>query len=455
MGRISNEVANATASQQTAALVRAIRRLAQVRATPKPVVPPLRAGVHHLALKSRDLARSERFYAGVLGLKVISRHEDERGLRSVWLALAPGNAEERPFLALERWEAVAAEHASTVASEPAGSMSPALAGIESTGWCCVALPVDVEQREQWRTHLASAGHPVHRETPFTLYVRDPDGAEVALSHHPVPASSALARSSSVPPPSPPDEVASGAITSRLAALVSLSILLLSSFVNGSALAQRRARTTAPPPDVLILGSSSVNGALGRLIESELTHAGMRPERRGRSSSGFARPDFFDWESEIASLGDLRAMRGVIVYAGGNDGQAIRLREREIAPEARGDRRARRRAEWIPWQDEARWRDVYRARVQAFVDALCAAGARRVVVLLPAEGENEGWSERMRRIHELQAAGVAATRCGVAVDPRGGRLRTGATVDGVHLSRSGARAVWERVGPSILAALSGT
>jgi hypothetical protein len=32
------------------------------------------------------------------------------------------------------------------------------------------------------------------------------------------------------------------------------------------------------------------------------------------------------------------------------------------------------------------------------------------------------------------------------------VREGATVDGIHLSRSGANAVWERVGPSIVEGL---
>ena len=38
--------------------------------------------------------------------------------------------------------------------------------------------------EPWRARLAAAGCPVERESAFTLYVRDPDGALVALSHHP-------------------------------------------------------------------------------------------------------------------------------------------------------------------------------------------------------------------------------------------------------------------------------
>jgi len=412
--------------------------------------PALRLGVHHLAVKVRDVARAEEFYVGVLGLRVMTRREDDRGLRSIWLSLASGERDggREPFLALER------------ADEADGPTRTDAA----PGWHCVALGIEVEDRETWRRALEAAGHAVFQETAYTLYVRDPEGAVVALSHHPTPASAiGVERPASTPPTASPDDVANGAITSRLSALVSLSIALLAIGTTLLALAapglgsaQRRARTPPAPPDVLVIGSSSVNGALGRLIESELSRAGMRPERRARSSSGFARPDFYDWEAEIPSLGDLRALRGLVVYAGGNDAQAIRLRESELPAEVRSDRRARRSAEWIVWREEARWRPVYQARVRSFVDALCAAGARRVVVLLPAAGENEHWTERMERVHELQAAGARESRCGRAIDPRPGvRIREGATLDGIHLSRTGARAVWDRVGASIVEALSGT
>ncbi len=396
--------------------------------------PLLHSGVHHLAVKVRDLPRAERFYVGVLGLRVMTRREDERGLRSIWLALgeaARATGERQPFLALERAED----------GEP-------LRRDDSPGWHCVALGIAIEDRELWRQALAAAGHRVFHETAYSLYVRDPEGAVVALSHHPTPAPAA-----SLDPREP--EAGQGAITSRLSALVSVSVALL---VLGTTLlallaplsgeAQRRSRAPAVPPDVLIVGSSSVNGALGRLIESELARAGMRPERRARSSSGFARPDFFDWEAEVPNLGDLRALRGLVVYAGGNDAQAIRLREAELPAEARG-RRPTQREEWIVWREEERWRPVYQSRVRAFVDALCTAGARRVLVLLPAEGENESWSSRMERIQALQEAGTRGSRCGRVIDPRGVRVREGATLDGIHLSRTGARAVWDRVGTAIL------
>lgn len=123
--------------------------------------PP--AAVHHLAVLCTDLERSEAFYVEVLGLGLLQRHRTDDGAhRSTWVSLGATS-----FLALERAEPDAARRAETGA-----------------GWHCVALSIAARDREAWRARLAAAGHPVERETRFTLYVRDPDGALVGLSHHP-------------------------------------------------------------------------------------------------------------------------------------------------------------------------------------------------------------------------------------------------------------------------------
>jgi glyoxylase I family protein len=123
--------------------------------------PP--AAVHHLAVLCTDLERSETFYVEVLGLRLLQRHlSDDGAHRSSWVALG-----ESCFLALERADSDAVRRAETGA-----------------GWHCVALRIAPAERETWRARLVGAGHPVERETRFTLYVRDPDGALVGLSHHP-------------------------------------------------------------------------------------------------------------------------------------------------------------------------------------------------------------------------------------------------------------------------------
>jgi catechol 2,3-dioxygenase-like lactoylglutathione lyase family enzyme len=123
--------------------------------------------VHHLAVLVADLARAEAFYSGVLGLPVERRWDDAAGRpRSVWLGLGGG-----AFLAVEL----------------AADATAARKGERAPGWHLVALGIDVAERDGWRARLAAAGHPIERETAFTLYARDPDGNLVGLSHHPCPA----------------------------------------------------------------------------------------------------------------------------------------------------------------------------------------------------------------------------------------------------------------------------
>jgi len=123
--------------------------------------------LHHLAVLVADLARAEAFYAGVLGLPVERRWDDAAGRpRALWLGLGHG-----AFLAVEL--------APDVGSVRRAEGAP--------GWHLVALAIDAAAREGWRARLGAAGHPVERETAYTLYARDPDGNLVGLSHHPCPA----------------------------------------------------------------------------------------------------------------------------------------------------------------------------------------------------------------------------------------------------------------------------
>lgn len=113
--------------------------------------------VHHLAFRTEDLARLERFYVEALGLAVIRRE----GERSVWLDA--GGA----LVMLERREA----------GEPAalrGSMD------------LIAFAVAPESRALCLSRLQRAGTAVEGSTDFTLYVRDPDGRRIGLSSYPAP-----------------------------------------------------------------------------------------------------------------------------------------------------------------------------------------------------------------------------------------------------------------------------
>ena len=110
--------------------------------------------VHHLAFRTRDLERLERFYTDVLGMSVTRRDEG----RSVWLAAG------KTLLMLER------------AEDGEACVAPGTKEL-------VAFAVEAADMERWRRTLAGAGVAVEDETAFTVYFRDPDGRRVALSHY--------------------------------------------------------------------------------------------------------------------------------------------------------------------------------------------------------------------------------------------------------------------------------
>lgn len=119
------------------------------------------SGVHHVALEVTDLAAAERFYAVTLGLPVLRRWPSPDGQdRSVWLDLGDGS-----FLALER----------TPAPRPSD---------DGPGWHLVALRIRRDDRTSWVERLAGAGFALERQSPYTIYVRDPEGNRVGLSHWP-------------------------------------------------------------------------------------------------------------------------------------------------------------------------------------------------------------------------------------------------------------------------------
>jgi glyoxylase I family protein len=133
-------------------------------------------GVHHVAIAVRDLDLLEAFYTRVLGLPVLRRwpmagpHRGAPVDRSVWLDLGSG-----AFLALER----AAD--AKVAGQGAASADRAL------GYLMIALRITRASRPDWEARLAAVGVAVVARTAYTLYVADPEGNRVGLSHWPDPA----------------------------------------------------------------------------------------------------------------------------------------------------------------------------------------------------------------------------------------------------------------------------
>jgi len=126
-------------------------------------------GVHHVAIAVRDLGAVEAFYRDVLGLPILRRWpmpDDETRDRSVWCDLGGGT-----FLALER----AAD----------GEVARDGAAVDRQhGYLMMALRITDGARADWEARLAAAGVAIVHRTAYTLYVADPEGNQVGLSHWP-------------------------------------------------------------------------------------------------------------------------------------------------------------------------------------------------------------------------------------------------------------------------------
>ncbi|MFT3707888.1 MAG: VOC family protein [Archangium sp.] len=120
-------------------------------------------GFHHVAIQVRNVANVARFYVETLGLPELKRfHRDDGSLRSIWVGVSTG-ATNGPFLAVE---------------ELAGAARGAM------GFSMVALTIAAKDRRDIVKQLQQREVPIEKETGWTVYVRDPEGNLVGLSHHP-------------------------------------------------------------------------------------------------------------------------------------------------------------------------------------------------------------------------------------------------------------------------------
>ncbi|NTX01916.1 VOC family protein [Myxococcus sp. CA051A] len=122
-------------------------------------------GFHHVAIQAWDIERVTAFYRDLLGFPELTRHPRPDGtLRSIWVGVPGGG-----FLAIE---AAGAE------PEPQPFRHP------GPGLLMLAFRIARAERDAVVSELTQAGVPLEHETRWTVYVRDPEGNRVALSHHP-------------------------------------------------------------------------------------------------------------------------------------------------------------------------------------------------------------------------------------------------------------------------------
>jgi glyoxylase I family protein len=122
-------------------------------------------GFHHVALQALDLERTTAFYRDLLGFPELQRHlRPDGSLRSIWVGVPGGG-----FLAIE---------AAGIAPTPEPFRH------ERPGLLLLAFRIPRASREACVAALGRAGVPLEHQTRWSLYVRDPEGNRIALSHHP-------------------------------------------------------------------------------------------------------------------------------------------------------------------------------------------------------------------------------------------------------------------------------
>ncbi|PRP91832.1 hypothetical protein ENSA5_52700 [Enhygromyxa salina] len=213
-----------------------------------------------------------------------------------------------------------------------------------------------------------------------------------------------------------------------------------------------------PRRVLIVGSSLAATGLGAVLEDTLdANPDVVCYRKGKSASGLARPDFYDWFDQGKRQVEFRKPDLVIVIMGANDGQ-------DLTP-WKGSRRVR-------WDSEG-WPEAYRGRVDQFLAELAAPieeaeGAKVMWLGLP-KVPSPSLERKLKVIREIHEQGVGALGDGglyldttqYLVDEQGALLRSAEvkgkqrelrSEDGVHFTMSGCEYLAAKIYPEVLEAL---
>jgi hypothetical protein len=208
--------------------------------------------------------------------------------------------------------------------------------------------------------------------------------------------------------------------------------------------------------ILILGDSLAATGFGAVLERRLDETdGLVCYRKGKSASGLARPDFFDWFDEGKRQVDEREPELVVVILGGNDGQDLTRRKRS------DDKRVR-------WKTEG-WEDEYRRRMDAFIGEISAPGRKILWLGLPTMGITS-FERKLELIRRIQKEAVEAADNATYLDTtpfmsdENGKMLTDAPVgdkrkpqpirasDRIHFTMPGSHYFADHVYPDVLAAL---
>jgi uncharacterized protein len=188
--------------------------------------------------------------------------------------------------------------------------------------------------------------------------------------------------------------------------------------------------------IVVVGDSLAVG-LSRALSASVVPARVRVVNQGRLASGLARPDAFNWPTEVERIGRAFRPHVVVVMLGSNDSQPIGLPRGRVVPLFT--------REWV---------EAYRRQIARLISAAARNEALVVWAGLPPmrDGFRNVWAKRLNEHFELVTAdrpGVELIDTWEAFAGRGGPYRAylrdarGRTHlvragDGVHLSAIGYR-----------------
>ncbi len=137
--------------------------------------------------------------------------------------------------------------------------------------------------------------------------------------------------------------------------------------------------------VIVLGDSLGDGLWSGLYRAFEDDATLEFIQRSKASTGFARPDSYDWNAEVAGLLKEGPYQIAVIMFGADDAQPIKSGK-----------------DWLKVGSES-WREIYGQRVEAFIKKLRAANLAVYWVGLPimrspgqssdAEAMNEVFREK--------------------------------------------------------------
>lgn len=209
--------------------------------------------------------------------------------------------------------------------------------------------------------------------------------------------------------------------------------------------------------ILILGDSMIAGAVGLFLEKGLrSHHAYDVQRKGKSSTGLARPDFFSWPKEARAQVAAFPPDATICMFGGNDVQGLWMG----------------RGKWVTWPEPG-WPAEYARRVNEFADIVAPNGEPLFWIGMPVM-RPEKFHVRVQRVNTIYRAEMAIRPNGHFIDiwrlladedgeyadrldadgVPGGRSERVRAGDGIHLSVAGARRVEAHVRSIVHATLAG-